>query len=100
MNHHVAQDEAHAIGPKAMPASWEFESRLLPLPLRAWAAKRTKVGGRGRATSPPDGADRTASPPDSMALPTPFGRLLFASRALPAGTLPGTCTAVWLDTPR
>jgi hypothetical protein len=42
-------------------------SEKLPLPLRAWAAKRTEVGGRG-----PRGTIRAATPP-TPALPLKGG---------------------------
>ena len=41
---------------------------LLPLPLRAWAAERTKVGGRGPAARCPDAPPTPAPPPHSRPL--------------------------------
>ena len=46
---------------------WKGTITLLPLPLRAWAAKRTKVGGRGRWQ------DRTEASHTSTPAPIPKG---------------------------
>ena len=76
--------EARAIGPKAVLARWEFGSGLLPRP-------------RPRLITTLTPGDQSRRRPRARCKP-PTGRLLFTSRTLPAGTLPGTCTAAWLDT--
>ncbi len=68
--------EAQAIGPKAVVARWEF----------------APAGQTERLTIASNLADA------AVPLPTPPGRLLFASHAIPDGSLPAACTGAWLDT--
>ena len=44
----------------------------LPLPLRAWAAKRTKVGGRGRLFSITPASFTPASTTPAFPIPSSF----------------------------
>lgn len=67
---------AQVIGPKAVLAAWSLAS-LPPLSLTV----ATNLGA------------------DPIAFVPPTGRLLFANVPLPEGTLPGHCTAAFLDAP-